>query len=88
MNRAFWVFWLHSRTCSTHFLDVTLASPNSFYWEEQEFETGSNFLAQDSFKLMILLSLPVEYWDYKYVPLLCGPKEDFCCCSLTQRLSL
>jgi hypothetical protein len=31
------------------------------------FETGSHFVAQDDLKLMILLLLTLEYWDYRHV---------------------
>jgi hypothetical protein len=30
--------------------------------------TGTYFVAQSGLKLMILLSLPPKYWDYRHIP--------------------
>jgi hypothetical protein len=32
------------------------------------FKTGSHYVAQAGLKLMILLTLPLQCWDYRYAP--------------------
>jgi hypothetical protein len=41
-----------------------------FYYYYYYFETKSHRVAQAHFELSILLLQPLEYWDYRYAPLL------------------